>query len=65
MLEADVDRDPIAQLGQRLLREGRADEALLGQLREQVESEVESALAVAQAAPPAGQSGLGLEDVYA
>ena len=64
-IEAWRDRDPIALLGQRLVREGRADEALLRQLHEQVESEVEAAFATAQAAPPAGQSGLGLEDVYA
>lgn len=63
--EAWRDRDPIRRLGEQLVRDGRTDAAGLHRLREQVEAEVEAALASAQAAPPAGQSGLGLEDVYA
>jgi TPP-dependent pyruvate/acetoin dehydrogenase alpha subunit len=58
-------REPIGLLGRRLLAEGRTTEAELAALQERAGAQVEAALAAAQDAPPAGTSGLGLEDVYA
>jgi TPP-dependent pyruvate/acetoin dehydrogenase alpha subunit len=58
-------REPIGILGRRLLAEGRATERELGAIHDWAAAEVEAALVAARGAPPAGTSGLGLEDVYA
>lgn len=63
--EAWLAREPIARFEQRLLADGLASQDDLRRVWAEVQGEVQAALALAQAAPPAGQHGLGEEDVYA
>lgn len=64
-VQAWLAREPIRRFEARLLAEGLTTELELRRVWEDVEQEVQAALAEAQAAPPAGQSGIGEEDVYA
>jgi TPP-dependent pyruvate/acetoin dehydrogenase alpha subunit len=58
-------REPIGRFEERLLADGLATPDELRQVWGEAERRVEAAAAEAQAAPPAGQHGLGEEDVYA
>jgi pyruvate dehydrogenase E1 component alpha subunit len=59
-----LEREPIGRLEARLTTDRLASPAELQAVWRDVEGEVAAALAEAQAAPPAGQQGIGLDDVY-